>query len=120
MSLQSWPGLRGPSGPIAKPRVRLDADEVVLSRQLEKPVADPSFELQRARPGLRAVLVLDVGDGEGDPRRHPGPSADRGGAAPVGFEQVVDGPLRAFAVVGVPGRVDARAASRSNRGPAAR
>ena len=93
-------------GPVAKSRVRLDADELVFAGQLEEPVIDSGLELQRARARLGSVLILNVGQGERHAGRDAGPGADRGGAQPVRFEEVVDRSLRALSVVGVAGRVD--------------
>src|SRR5207302_846768 len=53
-------GTARPFGSVAKSRVALYADEVVVTRQLEEPVADLRFELERATAGLRPVLVLQV------------------------------------------------------------
>src|SRR5207245_9162964 len=87
--------------PVAKSRVRLDADELVLTGELEEPVTDSGLELERARARLGAVLILNVGQGERHAGRNAGPGADRGGAQPVRFEEVVDCSLRALSVVGV-------------------
>ncbi len=93
--------------PEPKPRVGLDADEVVLARQLEEPVVDLRLELERARARLGPVLVLDVGHGQRDPGRHSGVGADRRRPEAVSLEQVVDRALGTVPVVGVARRVDA-------------
>ena len=92
--------------PVSESRVSLNPDEVILTRQLQEPVVDAGFQLERARTRLGAILVLDVGDGECHAGRNARVGADRGGAAPVRLEQVVNRALGAIAVVGVPGRVD--------------
>src|SRR6266516_900579 len=93
-------------GTEAESRVRLDPDEVVVSRQLEEPVVDMRLELERARARLRAVLVLEIGKRQRHARRYAGPPSDRSGAAAVRLEQVVDGALCPVAVVVVAWGVD--------------
>ena len=95
-------------GSITEPRVGLHSDEVVSACQLEEPIAHPRLELERACAGLGSVFVLQVGEGKGHAGRDSGARADGGRAQPVRLEQVVDGPLRPLAVVGVSRRVDAQ------------
>src|SRR5581483_9735535 len=66
-----------------------------------------SLELQGALPGLRAVLVLEVGDGERHTCRDAGARTDGRRTATVRLEQVVHRALGALAIVRLPRRVDA-------------
>jgi len=105
------PGAARSFRPDSKPRVGLDADEVVATRQLEKPVVDARLDLERRIPRLRAVLVLDVRDRQRHANGRARVRPDRCRPGCMRLEQIVDGGLRTGVVIGVPWRIDAEQVS---------
>src|SRR4029077_19878695 len=75
--------------PDADARVGLHADEVVAAGELEELIVDLRFDLESRVPWPRAVLVLQVGDGERDADRSLRVRLYRGRRQPVRVEKVV-------------------------------
>src|SRR6266571_9438318 len=94
-------------GPESIAGVSLHADEVVVPRQLEEPIADARVELNLAIAGLGTVLVLDVGQRKGHADRAVRPRADRRSSQAMGFQRLVHHPPHGIDVTFSSGWVDA-------------